>query len=68
MTEKVTLKIVKCVDDKGIESDCFEMTCGECGFSPILARVEDLMSNGCYGCPICNVMNVKHFEARSSNN
>ena len=27
MMEKVKLKKVKCVDDNGVETECFEMTC-----------------------------------------
>ena len=60
--EKITMKPVKCVDDNGVETNCFVMTCDSCGFTPIFVEVEKMMSNGCYGCPSCEVMNFNHFE------
>lgn len=62
MTEKITLKKVKCTSDSGVETECFELKCQSCGESPILVEVEELLANGCYVCPSCGVFSANQFE------
>jgi predicted RNA-binding Zn-ribbon protein involved in translation (DUF1610 family) len=60
--EKITLKKVKCVDDNEVETDCVELKCSSCGFSPILKSITDLNRDGFYACPSCELTHWGEYE------